>query len=331
MARTGRVNRARQAFEDFSGHVPRKVRTSRLPDKPVTGWEMGPVVGIAYQAKRDGVTKEYFHEFSKAARPKLVSQDDGRQLYIDGGRYKVTERGIEDMPALFVVNPSARKGAKPKRRKPMARRRTATRRKRRTSQVAIFRANPAPRRRRRTRSRRRSFAVNPAPRRRRRVTRTRRFARNPSRRRSMGVPNFAKMLFPAIGIGAGAVGAEIIMGYLPIPANFKTGVLRHVTKGVVAVSAGMLIGKVLRQKRLGNFIALGGVVIAAHDALKEVITSRMPAIPFGYYSPAGTVDYSAMGAYLPRSAVGGSLGEYVRPIQGSLGEVPVGGETMFQA
>jgi hypothetical protein len=305
------IKRAKKAFEDFSGHVPRKVRTSRLPDEPVTGWEMGPVVGIAYEAKRDGAKRQYFHEFKKAARPSLVSKDDGSQLYIDGGRYKVTERGIEDMPALFVVNPSARKGAKSK-GKPMARRRSATRRRRRTSQVAVFRANPIRRRRRRAASsgRRRSYLRNPAPRRarRRRSVSVRRFRRNPSARRlGGGALNFGKSLLPAIGIGVGAVGAEIIMGYLPIPANFKTGVLRHVTKGVVAVAAGFLIGKVLRQKRLGNFVALGGVVIAAHDALKEVITSRMPAIPFGQYVP--TVR-GGLGEYLPRGATGGSLGYY---------------------
>src|SRR5207249_11178912 len=60
-------------------------RSSDLRD--VTGWKMGPVVGIAYEAKRDGKTKQYFHEFKKKARPDLVAKDDGSQLYIDGGKY----------------------------------------------------------------------------------------------------------------------------------------------------------------------------------------------------------------------------------------------------
>jgi len=315
------ATKAKKAFEDFSGHKATKSRVSKLPDRDVTGWEMGPVVGIAYEAKRDGKRTKYFHEFKKAARPALVAKDDGSQLYIDGGKYKVTDRGIEDMPALFVVNPSARKAAK-KGKAPMARRRRkASTRRRATRQVAVFRANPVRRRRRRARA---TFARNPIIRRRRRST-VRRYARNPigRRRRSAmagGALNFGKMLLPAIGIGIGAVGAEVIMGYLPVPANFKTGVLRHVTKGAVAIAAGLLISKFLKQKKIGNAIALGGVVIAAHDALKEVITARMPAIPFGqymplsqaggslgYYSPAGTVDYSAMGEYVPR--VHGSLGE----------------------
>jgi len=315
------VRRAQKAFEDFSGHKPQKVSKSKLPDQNVTGWKMGPVVGIAYEAKRDGVTKQYFHEFKKKARPDLVAKDDGSQLYIDGGRYKVTERGIEDMPALFVVNPSSRsqKGtAKKRKAAPMARRRKTSTRRRKASPVTVYARNPVRRRRRR--------AAVARPARRRSV---RRYARNPAPRRRIrraasrglgGALNFGKMLLPAIGIGVGAVGAEVIMGYLPIPANFKTGVLRHVTKGVVAISAGMLIGKVLKQKKLGDMIALGGVVIAAHDALKEVITARMPSVPFGeylprgqaqgslgYYSPAQGVDYSAMGMYVNTPA--GGLGE----------------------
>jgi hypothetical protein len=312
--------RAKKAFEDFTGHKATKRRVSRLDDRDVHGWEMGPVLGIAYEAKRDGKTQRYFHEFKKAARPRLVAKDDGSKLYIDGGRYKVTDRGIEDMPALFVVNPSPRrgKGKTKTRSKPMARRRRKSAvRRRATRQVAVFNTNPRRRRRRRM-----TYARNPAPRRRRRVMRS--YRRNPIRRArragGLGVLNFGKLVLPAIGIGVGAVGAEIIMGYLPIPANFKTGVLRHVTKGAVAVTAGMIISKFLKQKKIGNAIALGGVVIAAHDALKEVITQRLPGVPFGqylprgavggglgYYSPAGVVDYSAMGEYMP--VVTGSLGE----------------------
>lgn len=309
-----RIKKAAKAYEDFSGHKPSKIRRSKLPDENVTGWEMGPVIGVAYEATRDGETKPYFHEFKKTARPRLVARDDGRQLYIDGGKYKVTERGIEDMPYLMTVNPSPRKGRRKAARsaKPMARRRRLTARRnprsrrRRTSQVAVFRANPARRRRRSSvRGRRRSiFARNPIRRRRRRSVAMR---RNPIRRRRMrrnpmssgGAINFGKMLLPAMGIGAGAVGSEIIMGYLPIPASWKTGALRHITKGAVGVGAGYLIGKVLKQKRLGNFFMLGAVAIATHDWLKEMIASRWSSIPglsgYGYVNPGSVARFSGMG------------------------------------
>jgi len=347
------TKRAAKAFEDFTGHRASKLRAVRLPDENVAGWEMGPVVGIAYQAKRDGKTQQYFHEFKKEARPRLVSQDDGKQLYIEGGKYKVTDRGIEDMPKLFVVNPSARTGRKrvatKRKAAPMARRRSATRR--RTRQVAVFNTNPVRRRRRRSPARRRHlFARNPAPlrRRRRRVMRrnpitTRRrhharrsYRRNPSRRGGMGGGGFAKMFLPAAGIGLGAIGSEIIMGYLPIPANFKTGVMRHVTKGVVGVAAGFLIGKVLRQKRLGNFIALGAVVIAVHDGVKEFIAAKMPAVHLGQYRGpihGSLASFGGMGYTSPAQIA--RMGQYVPPVHGTMssfgGMHPNGGggETEF--
>lgn len=343
-----KTSRAAKAFEDFTGHKASKLRAVKLPDENVAGWEMGPVVGIAYQAKRDGKTQQYFHEFKKAARPRLVSQDDGKQLYIEGGKYKVTDRGIEDMPKLFVVNPSPRAGTAKRKAAPMRRRRTSV--KRRTRQVAVFNTNPVRRRRRRPSARRALFARNPIRRRRRHVAmrrnpiRRRRhhvsakrsYRRNPSRRTGMGGGTFGKMLLPAAGIGLGAIGAEIIMGYLPIPASFKTGVARHITKGVVGVAAGMLIGKVLRQKRLGNFIALGAVVIAVHDGVKEFIAAKMPAVHLGQYRGpihGSLSSFGGMGYTSPAQVA--RMGQYVPPVRGTMSSFSGmhpnggGGETEF--
>lgn len=218
----------------------------------------------------------------------------------------------------------------------MARRRRTATRRRATRQVAVFRANPIRRRRRRSTVRR--YARNPIRRmvrnpirRRRRATSVRRFRRNPSARRMAGgAVNFGKMLMPAAGIGLGAVGTEILMGYLPIPASFKAGVMRHVTKGVVGVAAGMLIGKVLRQKRLGNYFALGAVAIAVHDAVKEVIASRMPAIQMGQYTRSVGSSFGGMGYVNPASVA--RLGQYVHtPASSFAGHATTGGETDFSA
>jgi hypothetical protein len=344
------TRKAAQAFADFSGHTPQKVLRSKLDDNDVTGWKMGPVVGIAYEAKRDNETKQYFHEFKKSARPNLVARDDGKQLYIDGGKYKVTDRGIEDMPQLFVVNPSPRKGRKSRGKAPMARRRRTTVRRRAPRQVAVFRANPVRRRRRKaTRSfrrnpARRAVAVRSNPVRRRRrsvgVAKRRSYRRNPSARST--AMSIGKMFLPAVGIGAGAVGSEILMGYLPIPANFKTGVLRHVTKGVVGVGAGLLIGKVFKMKRLGNFFALGAIAIATHDALKELIASRASGINtsgFGQYRRALPSQFAGRGmGYVNPAAT--RMGQYVKPLGSQFpaafaGDAPMfahpGGETDFSA
>lgn len=338
--------RAINAFQDFTGEAPTKLTRSQLPDHDVTGWKMGPMVGVAYEARRDGQVKQYFHEFKKAARPNLVAQDDGRQLYIEGGRYKVTDRGIEDMPLLFAVNPSPRSGRKGSRKgKSTMARRATSRRRRRTSQVAIFKANPVRRRKRRTHHRARArsatrtvYMTNPRRRRRsstgkRRVAR-RSFRRNPTGGLAMG--KLSALIMPAVGVGLGAIGAEVIMGYLPIPANLKTGVAREVTKGAVGIAAGWAIGKVLRQPRLGRFIQFGAVVIATHDAAKAFLASRLTNVPglngMGY---ARTIPgLNGMGFVNPGSTI--RLG-YMPTNPGLNGFAPIpnaaqpGGETHFQA
>jgi len=296
-----RFARAEKGFRDFTGDKPRKVSKARLPDRDVAAWKMGKLEGVAYEAVRDGVREKYFHEFAKHARPDLVAQDDGKQLYIVGGRYKVTDRGVTDMPALFVVNPSKRPSLRKKGKAPMRRRRRA---RRSTRQVAVFRANPIRRRRRKAHA----SHVRRAS--------VRRYRRNPivrtmrRRRRAGSVAggalNLGKMLVPAIGIGAGAVGSELIMGYLPLPAQLKQGAMRHLTKGAVGIGAGLILAKGLKQKRLGNAFALGAVVIAAHDWIKDILVARMPSLKFGAYVPSMPgLGYSSPGMVLP------AFGEYV--------------------
>lgn len=301
---------------------------------------MGPVVGIAYEAVRDGKRAQYFHEFAEAARPDLVSRDDGRQLFLAGGNYTVTERGIEDVPELFVVNPSPRRAAAPKRKAPMAARRNrkgqfvkgSSRPKRRS-----YKANPAPRKRRRRaapKARRRTtrqvavFRANPAP-------RKRRYRRNPSGRGMLG--GLGKMVFPAMGVGGGAVMSEVVMGYLPIPAGWKHGVMRHITKGGVGVALGLGISKILKQKKLGFYVAAGAIAIATHDAIKEFIANRMPMIEqggFGQYVRPLRSQFAGMGYINPAATV--RFGQYVEPLpsqfagQSQAYDNP-GGETDFRA
>lgn len=332
-----RFTKAARAFEAFTGDKARRVTSAQLADENVSGWRMGPVVGIAYEAKRDGQTDRYFHEFSKTARPDLVSADDGKQLFITGGSYTVTERGIEDVPELFVVNPSPRRAAARKGKTTMARAaRNSKGRFVKRSRAKTYKANPAPPRRKRRaapKARRTTrqvavFRANPAP-------RKRRYKRNP-----IGGTSFkglGKMLMPAMGVGAGAVGSEIVMGYLPIPANFKQGVLRHITKGAVGVGAGLLLSKVLKQKTLGFYVAAGAVVIATHDAIKEFIAARLPMIPqggFGQYVTPLPSQFGGMGYINPGATA--RFGQYVAPLPSQFGgmsqayDAP-GGETDFRA
>jgi len=57
---------------------------------------MGKCLGIMYETVRDGEREQYIHEFNKTARPLLTVSSDGLQLYLIGGSYSVTDKGIED-------------------------------------------------------------------------------------------------------------------------------------------------------------------------------------------------------------------------------------------
>lgn len=113
------------------------------------------------------------------------------------------------------------------------------------------------------------------------------YRRNPIRRRYRRNPiggkgdlRLTSLILPAVGIGAGALGAEIVMGYLPIPANFKTGVTRHLTKGVVGLAGGWALAKFV-NRQLGELFAMGALTIAAHDAMRQMYTSVMPNAQLG--------------------------------------------------
>ncbi len=325
---TRRYARAAQAFEDFTGHKPRRVTKAQLQATDAAGWKMGPTVGIAYEAVRDGVKRQYFHEFEPHARPALVSRDDGKQLFLVGGNYTVTNRGIEDMPQLFVVNPDPR-------RKPASRGKSMAKKRRKAApsrQVVVVRANPAPRKRRRAAPKARRYRANPFPPLARKAKR-RRFRRNPIG--GSGFKGLGQLIVPAMGVGGGAVGAEVLMGYLPIPEGFKSGIARHITKGAVGIAAGMIIAKLFKMKKLGMYVSAGAVVIATHDAIKQFIADRIPMLPssgFGQYVAPLPSQFGGMG-YVNPAAVA-RFGEYVAPIQfnGMSQAYPhAGGETDFVA
>lgn len=277
MARVPNLTKAQRAYQNFTGHKAKKAYVAPLDEGTVTGYRMGSMVGVAYEATRDGKTEQYFHRFRKSSRPDLVAKDDGQQLYITGGKYKVTERGVEDTMAsrLFVVNPSRRR----------KRRRAATAHRRKT--VSVFTTNPGRRRRRRvTRSRVARYRRNPVmvanPKSRRR--RVARYRRNPVSLSRGGKGSFKIMplIVPALTVGAGAVGVEIAMGFLPLPPQLKAGPMRHVTKGALSIGLGWALGKFV-SRRLGEAFALGGLTIATHDAIKDQIVRMAPGVKFGQY------------------------------------------------
>lgn len=151
------------------------------------------------------------------------------------------------MSLVYVVNPK-------KRRKT---RKTAKRKARRSRAVAVA----APKRRRR-----RAAAAPKA----------RRYKRNP--RFSVGgvLGAVKRELVPAAIGGAGAVAIDALLPKLPLPDRLKTGYLRHVSRGAVAVGLGLLIGMV--KKDIGRQVMAGGLTVAMYGAMRDGVAKAAPTL-----------------------------------------------------
>jgi hypothetical protein len=92
-----KIKQAAKLIADFSGHKARELGRFPFPNNPGVAIAIGNVLGISYETKRDGVVEKYYHRFTrKHSRPLLVSSHDGKQLFLIGGSYNFTERGIVD-------------------------------------------------------------------------------------------------------------------------------------------------------------------------------------------------------------------------------------------
>lgn len=188
--------------------------------------------------------------------------------------------------------------------------RNPTRKRRSAAQKAASRRNikkaQASRRRRRSPRRRRNVylaAKRRAPARRRAAPRR---AANPRAR----FPTFQSIInnqvVPAMVGGAGAVVNDVIVNMLPLPAQFKTGWMRHVSKALGAVAIGMLGGFVL-QKRTADQLGAGAMTVVGYNVVRDLTAQFAPQIPLGEY----------LGEYLPLGYYGAGLDPSVGMIPGS--------------
>ena len=82
-----------RAFNRFGPSRVVQMHHSRLIPPVVV--DLGEVVGLIYRSDkgRAGHPQTYIHRMEDP--PRLVSDVEGRQLYIVGGSYRITSRGIE--------------------------------------------------------------------------------------------------------------------------------------------------------------------------------------------------------------------------------------------
>lgn len=89
------LDQADDLLNAFAGRSGREVLSVR--ERPIkTGLVIGDALGVMYETVRDGKKEKYCHEFRKSSRPLFVSSHDGSRIGFVGGRYRFTDRGIED-------------------------------------------------------------------------------------------------------------------------------------------------------------------------------------------------------------------------------------------
>ena len=90
------VRQAAKLFKSFTGHEGEILGKIDLPANPKSLICIGELVDVGYITVRDGKRERYRHEFKSSARPLVTVSFDGRQLFILGGEYSFTDRGIDD-------------------------------------------------------------------------------------------------------------------------------------------------------------------------------------------------------------------------------------------
>jgi hypothetical protein len=90
------VKKTKKLYEDFRETSVRRARKIRVK-LPRAVAVMGYCEAILYSTTHNGVAKLYKHKFAKGSRALLCAGPGKSQLYLIGGRFHVTERGIVDL------------------------------------------------------------------------------------------------------------------------------------------------------------------------------------------------------------------------------------------
>lgn len=89
------LQKAARLYENFREAKPKRARVVRVT-LPKVAAVIGHVRQIQYDTTHQGKTHLYKHTFAPGSRPLLVAGTRNGQLYLIGGRYHVTGRGIVD-------------------------------------------------------------------------------------------------------------------------------------------------------------------------------------------------------------------------------------------
>ena len=152
------------------------------------------------------------------------------------------------------------------------------------------------------------------------LKRHRRYRSSPSIRG--GMKGFMQHTLMPSAIGAaGALGIDVILGFLPIPIQFKTGPMRAVVKIAGAVGIGMVASNFVKKETANQFVA-GAITVTLYDVFKNYLQTALPTVALSesehlmqeypslaYANPALNVSGNEqMGVYVPEAGMGVYVG-----------------------
>jgi hypothetical protein len=143
--------------------------------------------------------------------------------------------------------------------------------------------------------------------------RNRRHNRRHNRRRNQGEGFLRGNVGAVVGVLGGAALTKVITGFLP--SNLTTGYLGWLTTGVVAVAQGQIVGRAFRQRQLGNWLTVGGLVVLG----LQIINQFIPTLGLPFTLAPSTPGTSGMGLitssnfYVPQVNLPGSMASFVTP------------------
>jgi len=110
----------------------------------------------------------------------------------------------------------------------------------------------------------------------------------------------------ALGIIGGAFVTKLGTGFLPNGLN--TGIPGYIATALIAMLQGKMVGKLLKNPKLGRDMQIGGYVYLALRIASDYMPSL--SLPFGL-NGMGIVGPSSF--YTPQVPISGSMGQFVLP------------------
>lgn len=91
------VRGAFKLHEQFREAKPTRARIITAPALPRALMVLGELEFVGYRTTHGGKVHRYCHTFHAGSMPRLAAGPKLNQLYLLGGRYHVTDRGIVDL------------------------------------------------------------------------------------------------------------------------------------------------------------------------------------------------------------------------------------------